>query len=124
MKRNTETRRLQSGITTRNKQSLAKLKPLKTYKPTKDEYSTEELVAADKEVDAAREEEAQAAQEFRAAKNRAIAAEWAFHNKMLGAKKEVVVLYGENSDEVQAVGLKKKSDWKRSGGRKPLSKAA
>ena len=124
MKRNTETRRLQPGITTRNKQSLAKIKPLKGYKPAKDEFSAEELVAADKEVDDAREAEAQANQDAKAARNRAVAAEWALHNKMLGAKNQVVAIFGEDSDEVQAVGLKKKSEWKRSGGRKKLDRAA
>ena len=124
MKRNTEARRLKPVLTTSNKNALAKIKPLKGYKPTQDEFALGELVAADKEVDEAREAEAQAAQDFKAAKSRAIAAEWALHNKILGAKKHIISLFGENSDEVQVVGLKKKSEWKRSGGRKKVAKAA
>jgi hypothetical protein len=124
MKRNPEVRRLSPGITARNKQSLSKVKSLKGYKPAKDEFSLEELEAADKEVDEAREAEAQANQAAKAARNRAVAAEWALHNKILGAKKQVIAIYGEDSDEIQAVGLKKKSEWKRTGGRKALDQAA
>ncbi len=77
---------------------------------------------------AARESESQAGFAWKAARDQAVAAERAFHNKILGAKKQVVAQFGVDSDEVQAVGLKKKSEYKRSGGRKPkvasLSKAA
>jgi hypothetical protein len=84
-----ETKRLAADITAANLKCYAKIQSLKGYKSAKS-----------------------------SARNRAVAAEWDLHNKILGAKKQVVALYGEDSDEVQAVGLKKKSDWKRSGGRK------
>ncbi len=41
------------------------------------------------------------------------AAEWRFHEVMLGAKDQVIAQYGVNSDQVQALGLKKKSERKR-----------
>lgn len=113
-----ETKRLAADITTANLKCNAKIKTLKGYKSAKAEFSTEQLAAAEEELTEAREAEAQAEQAMTTARNRAVAAEWALHNKILGAKKQVVALYGEDSDEVQAVGLKKKSDWKRSGGRK------
>lgn len=113
-----ETKRLAADITTTNLKCNAKIKTLKGYKSAKTEFSAEELAAAEEELTESRQQEAQAEQAMKTARNRAVTAEWDLHNKILGAKKQVVALYGEDSDEVQAVGLKKKSDWKRSGGRK------
>jgi hypothetical protein len=57
--------------------------------------------------------------EFRAARDVANAAEWAFHNLVLGARDQVRAQYGEDSDQLEAIGLKKKSEHKRPGPRKP-----
>ncbi len=54
-----------------------------------------------------------------AARDTANAAEWAFHNAMLGAKDQIIAQYGDDSNEVQSLGLKKKSEYKASSGRKP-----
>jgi hypothetical protein len=54
----------------------------------------------------------------------AIEAEWAFHNAMLVAKEQVIGQYGSNSNEVQAIGLKKVADYKRPGKRKPSANKA
>src|SRR5947208_3116565 len=51
--------------------------------------------------------EAQAQAALDSARDDATAAEWAFHNKMLGAKDQVRAQYGDNSDEYQAVGRTK-----------------
>lgn len=40
-------------------------------------------------------------------------AEWEFHNAVLAMKEVVKGQFGSDSDEAQAVGLKKKSDRKR-----------
>ena len=40
---------------------------------------------------------------------------------MLGVKEQVIAQYGKNSDQVQALGLKKKSEYKAP---KPKKKAA
>ena len=38
--------------------------------------------------------------------------EWEFHNLILGAKDQVTAQFGRDSNEVQAVGLKKASERK------------
>jgi hypothetical protein len=43
----------------------------------------------------------------------ACAAEWALHNAVLGARTQVRAQYGHDSNELQAVGHKKRSDRKR-----------
>ena len=39
-------------------------------------------------------------------------AEWEFHNTMLAVKEQVIAQFGKNSDQVQALGLKKKTEYK------------
>jgi hypothetical protein len=57
-----------------------------------------------------------------AAMDAARAAEWAFHNAMLGVKDQVIAQFGKDSNEVQALGLKKKSERKAPGPRaKPVA---
>ena len=48
-----------------------------------------------------------------AAYDSAVAAEWAFHNAMLGVKEQVRAQFGADSNEVQALGLVKKSEKSR-----------
>lgn len=43
-----------------------------------------------------------------------MAREWEFHNLILGAKDPRVAQFGRDSNEAQAVGLKKKSEYKTS----------
>jgi len=50
---------------------------------------------------------------YRAATDTARLAEWEFHNAVLAMKEFVRGQYGSDSNEAQAVGLKKKSDRKR-----------
>jgi hypothetical protein len=39
-------------------------------------------------------------------------AKWEFHNTMLAVKEQVIAQFGKNSDQAQALGLKKKSEYK------------
>jgi hypothetical protein len=54
-----------------------------------------------------------AQQALATARDIACAAEWALHNAVLGARTQVRAQFGDDSNEVQAVGLKKASDRKR-----------
>lgn len=42
----------------------------------------------------------------------AIANEWAFHNNRLGVKTQVAAQCGDDSPQLQALGLRRKSDYK------------
>jgi hypothetical protein len=50
-----------------------------------------------------------------AARDDATAAEWEFHNALLEAKNQVKAQYGPDSNELQGLGLKKKSEFKSPG---------
>ena len=46
------------------------------------------------------------------ARDATVAAEWELHNAVLGVKSQVIAQYGDSSNEIQALGLKKKSERK------------
>jgi hypothetical protein len=41
-----------------------------------------------------------------------VAPEWEFHNIIPGVKEQVIAQFGKNSNQVQALGFKKKSEYK------------
>jgi hypothetical protein len=56
--------------------------------------------------------ETQAEAAYKAARDNAVKGEWEFHNLMLGVKDQVASQFGRDSNEYQALGLKKKSERK------------
>ena len=57
------------------------------------------------------------------ARDATVAAEWAFHNIILGAKTQVKAQYGDNSDQYAGVGLTKKSEVQSPGSSTPPTPA-
>lgn len=53
-----------------------------------------------------------------AARDAAVVAEWEFHNAVTAARQQVLALYGDDSDNVSAIGLKKRSERRRRSGRR------
>ncbi len=62
-------------------------------------------------MDAAQATETQKFADADAARDDATAAEWDFHNALLGAKDQVKAQFGADSNEWQALGLTKKSEF-------------
>lgn len=61
----------------------------------------------------AQELEVQLKAQYHAATDEARLAEWNFHNCVLAMKTFVVAQYGSDSNQAQAIGLKKKSAYNR-----------
>lgn len=83
------------------------------YRPANGEYAHEPVQAAYR---AWREAEAalvHAENALAAARDATVAAQWEFHNLMLGVKQQVIAQYGPNSDQVAALGMKKKTERRR-----------
>ena len=116
-----QTRRLSSQVVAQDKASLAALQDIDDYKPTNAAYKVADIAIADEAVDKDRTKETQLAADAKNARDHAVTSEWKLHNLILGAKKQVVAQYGEDSDEVQAVGLKKKSAYKTGGKKKVVT---
>ena len=92
--------------------ALAALKTISGYQPFNAGLSVQALSAKQALMRAAQEAEVQAQNALNAARDAAVAAQWDYHNGILGAKEHVVGQFGSDSDEVAALGLKKKSEYK------------
>jgi hypothetical protein len=92
---------------------LLAIRDLTDYTPHNPDYSTAALVALDVALTRAQEEELRLRNALEAARDATIVAAWAMHNAILGAKAQVIAQYGHDSNAVQAIGLKRKSERKR-----------
>lgn len=119
-----ETKRIRPAILQEDRDAHSAIKGFKdpVYKPANDNFTVAKLQAAQDAVVAAREIEVQKQNEADDARDATVAAEWAFHNAILGAKDQVKAQYGADSDEYSGVGLTKKSERQapsRAGGTPP-----
>jgi hypothetical protein len=107
-----ETKRVRPVIVQEDRDALAAIKGFKgeSYTPANDKFTLAKLQAGQDALVAAREIEVQKQNEADEARDKTVAAEWAFHNLMLGGKDQVKAQYGDDSDEYAGMGLKKKSE--------------
>jgi hypothetical protein len=96
-----------------NRNALIGLKSLPDYMPTNRAYTVERLLEIAQEVERLREEEVRAVQTLAMLRDQAGAAEWEMHDGILGARAQVIAQYGPDSHAVQLLGLKRKSERKR-----------
>jgi len=107
-----QNKRITPGVLEADKNSFAALQGLTAYAPANPAYAAAKLASAQAALASAQTTEAQAAAALATARDNAVAAEWEFHNLMLGVKDQVIAQFGRDSNEVQAVGLKKTSERK------------
>lgn len=107
-----ETKRIRPITLQEDRDALSAIKGFNSpaYKPSNDKYTLDKLQAAQGAVVSAREIEVQKQADFDTARDVTVAAEWAFHNAILAAKDQVQAQYGDDSAEISAVGLTKKSE--------------
>ena len=91
---------------------FAALQAIKDYTPINPAYTVAAVRAAHAELEHLRRAESAAAVAAAAARDNTVAKEWEFHNLMLGVKDQVIAQFGKDSGEVQALGLKRKSEYK------------
>jgi hypothetical protein len=97
------------------------LQAISTYTPANSAYAKDAVETMLTVMKGTQDSEVNAQNALATARDNAAAAEWEFHNAMLGVKDQVIAQYGDNSDELQSLGLKKKSEYKTP---KPKAKAA
>jgi hypothetical protein len=120
-----QTRRLKPALIEADKSSFAALQTFNNYSPANPAYTLAAVTQAHAEMQSAQTVEAQAEAALASARDNAVAKEWEFHNGMLGVKDQSTAQYGRNSNEVQALGRKKSSEYKapkRSSKKKPDDK--
>ena len=97
------------------------LQSFSTYNPSNPACAQTAVTSKLSAMKAAQEAEVNAQNALASARDNAAAAEWDFHNTMLGVKDQVVAQYGKDSNELQSMGLKKQSERKAP---KPKAKKA
>ena len=104
--------RIQPQVLQDDIDALRALKAIGDYKPANPAYSIEAVEARHDAMQAAQEAEADAQDVLDAKRDAAVAAQWEYHNIVLGAKNQVLAQYGEDSDQLASLGIKKKSERK------------
>jgi hypothetical protein len=119
-----KTRRLRPQNISQDIDSFHGLQTVSTYNTTRADASTAKLQEVYQAMLISQQTETEKLALYRAASDAARLAEWEFHNAVLAMKEVVRGQYGSDSDEAQAVGLKKKSDRKRPSRKKPVAIAS
>ena len=114
-----ETRRLRPAEIQADIDALSALEQIAGYAPFKDHLKVENLKTIRDRMLALKAKERQSEAVFRADRDNTVAEEWMNHNAMLEAKEQVIAQFGKSSNEAQAMGLKKKTEYKKPTGRKP-----
>ncbi|MEH2444309.1 MAG: hypothetical protein V7K18_00550 [Nostoc sp.] len=118
-----KTRRLPSQSISQDINSLHGLQTVGTYDTTRADASVANLLQAYQDMLMQQQAETEKLTLYRAATDGARLAEWEFHNAILAMKEVIRGQYGSDSDEAQAVGLKKKSERKRPSRKKSVAMA-
>ncbi|WP_375513910.1 hypothetical protein [uncultured Nostoc sp.] len=118
------TRRLRPQTISQDISSFHGLQTVSTYNTTRADASTTNLQEVYQAMLISQQTETEKLALYRAASDAARLAEWEFHNAVLAMKEVVRGQYGSDSDQAQAVGLKKKSDRKRPTRKKPIAIAS
>lgn len=119
-----KTRRLRPQLISEDVTSWHGLQTITTYNTTRADADAAKLQQAYQVMLSSQQTETEKLTLYRAAADAARLAEWEFHNAVLAMKEVVRGQYGSDSDQAQAVGLKKKSDRKRSSRKKSVAVAS
>jgi hypothetical protein len=107
------TRRLSPRERQEDLDAYAALQAMTGYNPSNAAFSVANVTAAYEAMQESQTGEVQAQAAADAARDKATGDEWEFHDVILGVKAQVKAQFGENSDQLQSLGLKKKSEYKK-----------
>lgn len=99
------------------------LKALTDYQPSNPAFSLAATTVAYDKMRGCEETELHAYNAYAAARDATVASQRDFHGQIIGSKGQAKAQYGESSDQVASLGLKKKSEH-RSGVRRPAKPAS
>lgn len=118
-----ESRRLSPQILADDLEILAALKNIDGYTPANSSYTVAAIHTINTRRLNAHDTEVQTSAAYETARDNHVAVQWELHNALLGAKDQITAQFGPDSNEVQAMKLKKKSEYKnptrKSGGSTP-----
>lgn len=115
-------RRLSPKERQKDREAYAAMKILPSYNPSNPVYSQSNADALVTKLDNDQTAEVQAnAAAADAARDDANDTEWELHDFMQNVDAQVEAQYGKDSNEIQSLGLKKKSEYKNPGKKKPVT---
>jgi hypothetical protein len=91
---------------------FAGLEAIPDYEPSNDEFKLNNGIAIKTSMQAKETQEIQSELKWQADRDDKVIEQWAFHDFMRNARVQVKAQFGENSNQVASVGLKKKSEYK------------
>lgn len=109
---NNQTIRIRPIVLQADQEAHAAVNVLSDYNPPNPAFAKPAVQAKLEAMQAAQEAELNAKNALASARDNAAAAEWEYHNTMLGVKVSIIAQYGDSSNELQSLGLKKKSEHK------------
>jgi hypothetical protein len=107
-----QTKRISPAQLQADMDANAAIDSLPSYTPANSAYAQGAVMAVLSAMQSAQFAEVNAANALATARDAAAAAEWNFHNAILGVKEQVIAQYGKSSNEIQSLGLKKKTEYK------------
>jgi hypothetical protein len=96
-----------------HRDSLAALKGIQGYAPANSGYTETALTALQTGLDTRTVAATLAEAEAKTKRDDEVSAGWAFHDAVVGMRDSVGAQFGKNSNEFQAVGRKKTSEYKK-----------
>src|SRR4051812_43361094 len=119
---NNPTRRITPAQLRADIESFEALQSIGDYSPTTSAYTVASIRTVKQTMENDQATETQAAVTLDAARDAATNSEWEFHNVINAVKTQVEAQYGPDSDQIQALGRKKKSKYAKPTTRKPSRK--
>lgn len=113
MLRDPKSRRLRTELLAEDKAALDAVKTLTDYAPTNPDYAVDGLVDSYDEMIADQTLENQLRIAWEKQRDKTVKSEHRFHDNMIGSYDAVKGQYGRDSDQVQAMGRKRVSEYKR-----------
>ena len=107
------TKRLSPKILQDDLDAYAALEAITDFAPSNAKFAKASGSDIKTAMTAAQSKEIQDNATAKASRDTATIAEWEFHDYIRNARTQAKAQYGESSDELQALGLKKKSEYKK-----------
>lgn len=111
-----QTVKLRPDVLAKDLEDFAALKDIPTYAPPNPAFTVAAIQANVDAMNAKAEQLAQVEALGKTVRDELVALQWTVHNSVDGGRDSVEAQYGNDSNELQAVGRKKKSEYKN---RKP-----
>lgn len=107
-----KTRQLSQDELQEDLDAFAGLEGIAGYNPANPDFSLANGAALKTTKQTSETDEVQKYNDWQAARDKKVLDQWNFHDFIRNARIQVKAQFGESSDEVQSVGLKKKSEYK------------